>query len=70
MTGLWICEVQLLVYIYIFYVIMFQEFCYYVLRECNKVYIGHQMGKTTETKCKEHLRLGQPEKSAMAECRF
>jgi hypothetical protein len=37
--------------------------------ECGKVYIG-QTGGTLETRCKEHethIRLGQPDKSAVAE---
>jgi hypothetical protein len=45
---------------------------YCVPCECGKVYIG-QTGGTIEARCKEHMRhirLGQPEKSAVAEHRF
>jgi hypothetical protein len=42
---------------------------YHILCECGKVYIG-QTGRSREARCKEHMRhirLDQPEKSAVAE---
>jgi hypothetical protein len=45
---------------------------YCVPCECDKVHI-EQTGRTIEARCKEymrHIRLGQPEKSAVAEHRF
>jgi hypothetical protein len=45
---------------------------YCVPCECGKEYLG-QMGRTTETRCKEHvwhICLGQPEKLSVAEHKF
>jgi hypothetical protein len=42
---------------------------YHIPCECSKVYVG-QTGRTIETRCKEHMRhirLGQPDKSAVVE---
>jgi len=45
---------------------------YSITRECGQVYIG-QTGRSIATRIKEHnrhIRLGQPDKSAVAEHRF